>query len=474
MRIYRKITKTILKSILSTALFFGGISSSINVYAHEISVDLRETSAADYKNFLEYANGKVFDIHGNESSLNYVNEAYPWDGQCVSLIQAYLKYLGYPVISRGNASQWWTGRYVNGILDICDIVDTPQPGDIVISAGDSVYGHIFIYHDASVAFSQNYDNDPHAKLCSLAYQGQVFGYLRPKCKDGWKKDETGEYYLENGKIVKNTWKETESGWRYLNADGYLQKGFSEIDGNTYYFNVEGIMQTGWIYENGNSYYFSLDGSMVKGTVTIDGVICYFREDGVQVVNDWYMTDNGPLYIENGMMVKRRWISIEGNMYYMDADGLLDIASSSMDNTIRFYDVKTNETLIGWQTIDNEEYYFADKGFLQNEWYKEMGLSYYFENDGYLCTGFTEIDGDMYYFNQNMMVGWQNIDGNTYYFGNDGKMVIGWKTISNAVYYFNEDGTMQTGDMKIGGKDYSFDENGCMIQKVDSSITALTK
>lgn len=133
-----------------------------------------------FDDFFAYAQGKVFDTNGNKSAWTTVNWEWAYDGQCVSLIKAYLKYGGCGVKAYGNAIDYWTNRAANGILSICNVVSTPQNGDIVVSAGaDPKYGHIFIYCNGQ-ALTQNCCNNPRATLYPLAYQGTIYGYLRPK------------------------------------------------------------------------------------------------------------------------------------------------------------------------------------------------------------------------------------------------------------------------------------------------------
>lgn len=136
-----------------------------------------------FDDFYNYANGKVWDTYGNQQNINNVQWDYPLGGQCVSLIKTYLNYLGYGLKAYGNAIDFWTNRNTNGILNVCDVVSSPQNGDIVVSAGgDPKYGHIFIYKDGQ-AFTQNCCNNPRATIYPLSYQGQIYGYLRPKLSE---------------------------------------------------------------------------------------------------------------------------------------------------------------------------------------------------------------------------------------------------------------------------------------------------
>lgn len=131
--------------------------------------------------FYNIANGKVYDTNGNISSRTTVNWDSPYDGQCVSLIKAYIKYGTGKCQAYGNAKDYWYSRATNGILNICDAVSgSPQDGDIIVSTGsDARYCHIYIYYKGH-AFSQNVCNVAQAKLWPLSYQGATVGILRPK------------------------------------------------------------------------------------------------------------------------------------------------------------------------------------------------------------------------------------------------------------------------------------------------------
>ncbi len=105
-----------------------------------------------FDDFFAYAQGKVFDTNGNQSNRTTVNWESPYDGQCVSLIKAYLKYGGCGVKAYGNAIDYWTNRSNNGILNICNVVTAPQNGDIVVSAGgrSTVWSYLYILQRPSI------------------------------------------------------------------------------------------------------------------------------------------------------------------------------------------------------------------------------------------------------------------------------------------------------------------------------------
>lgn len=85
--------------------------------------------------------------------------ALPWNplrqrGQCVSLIQHYIKdCLEQPTKPRGNAIDW-INTYVNEGLG--KVVPKPQKGDILVFPHEANgYGHIAIYIDSNTLYDQN-------------------------------------------------------------------------------------------------------------------------------------------------------------------------------------------------------------------------------------------------------------------------------------------------------------------------------
>lgn len=104
-----------------------------------------------------------------------------------------------------------------------------------------------------------------------------------------------------------------------------------------------------------------------------------------------------------------------------------------------------------------------------DWEKsEKGYSYKDSESGESLVGWQTIDGNTYYFDKDgiALTGWQRLGdlGNVkrYYFivSDKGRMAKGWVRIKGETYYFRKnDGVLCTGVQKIGGKMYCFDKNG---------------
>lgn len=140
---------------------------------------------AKIDDFVATHKGLRWDKYGTKRPGDYAaGSGESFAGQCVSLIKTYLYYLFGPKMvadSYGNAIDYWRNRGTNGILKLCDAVQTPRNGDIGISAGgDPTLGHIFIYYNG-MAFAQNVAGHGIAQLTPLNLQGYpIYGYLRPK------------------------------------------------------------------------------------------------------------------------------------------------------------------------------------------------------------------------------------------------------------------------------------------------------
>ena len=79
----------------------------------------------------------------------------------------------------------------------------------------------------------------------------------------------------------------------------------------------------------------------------------------------------------------------------------------------------------WLKLDNEWYYFDDRGYAyRNKWLEYKDKWYYFDNDCKMVSDkFVDYKGKTYYLLENgaMAVGLQNIKDNVYYFSNDGHL-----------------------------------------------------
>lgn len=206
--------------------------------------------------FINYAKGKTFDNTGAVNMVSSVQTVAPFAGQCVSLIQGYMRYFGCEVRARGNAIDWWNNFNSNGLSKYFTKASTPKDGDVVITNGDPQFGHIGImYH--GLMLQQNYFYNPRAQL--LGVTGSVYGYLRPNFLSSYKASElinehayaTIKYAIQKrrdtpdgmvvetlqpGKKLEYTQKWVGNGHRYISwvehqADGASYRYFVAVNGN---------------------------------------------------------------------------------------------------------------------------------------------------------------------------------------------------------------------------------------------------
>lgn len=206
--------------------------------------------------FVNYAKGKTFDNTGAVNMVSSVQTVAPFAGQCVSLIQGYMRYFGCEVRARGNAIDWWNNFNSNGLSKYFTKASTPKDGDVVITNGDPQFGHIGImYH--GLMLQQNYFYNPRAQL--LGVTGSVYGYLRPNFLSSYKDSElinehayaTIKYAIQKrrdtpdgmvvetlqpGKKLEYTQKWVGNGHRYISwvehqADGASYRYFVAVNGN---------------------------------------------------------------------------------------------------------------------------------------------------------------------------------------------------------------------------------------------------
>ena len=160
------------------------------------------------------------------------------------------------------------------------------------------------------------------------------------------------------------------------------------------------------------------------------------------------------------MIKRRIASIAlAAVISMSAVTAMSASASAewvkSSSGYSYKDDSTGKKLTGWQTIDENKYYFDKKGIA--------------------VTGWKTIGEDTYYFNSSkkgkMLTGWNKIGDSRYYFGKDGKMRTGFVKLSGKTYYFGTDGKMRTGKLKINGKTYDFGKDGVLKSSASSSGSA---
>ena len=141
-----------------------------------------------------------------------------------------------------------------------------------------------------------------------------------------------------------------------------------------------------------------------------------------------------------------------------------IGWQTIDNNIYFYE--NNKYYTGLHTIDTKNYYFNKKGQLQIRWFKHNNKWMYSNEKGIIqYSKWIQDNNNWYYLDKNgyMVTGWQEIKNKWYYFSKNGSMKIGWVKDNNSWYYMNPStGIMSTGWLYWNNKYYYLNTSGKMI------------
>ena len=334
---------------------------------------------------------------------------------------------------------------------------------------------------------------------------------RPEAKkNGWIKEGSTWYYLENGALARNKW----VGNYWLGADGKMVTS-SWVDNDRYYVDGDGawvkdakrpeVKKNGWIkegsawyyYENGalarnkwisGKYWLGADGKMAtsswvdNGRYYVDGNGVWVRnaKKPVEKKHGWIKEGSAWYYYENGELVRNKWIS---DKYWLGADGRM--ATSSWVDNGRYYvdsngawvkDAKKPEAKKhGWVKEGTTWYYFYQGQIVKNAW---IG-SYWLGVDGKMTTS-SWVDNNRYYVGANGLWdknakkpeekavvkknGWIK-EGNTWYYYENGTLARN-KWAGN--YWLGADGKMATNAWVDNGR-YYVDGNGAWVRNVGQGV-----
>lgn len=117
---------------------------------------------------------------------------------------------------------------------------------------------------------------------------------------------------------------------------------------------------------------------------------------------------------------------------------------------------------GWNTINNVTYR-VEGASLKSGWIFENNIWNYVDEASKVRVenNWDLINNNWYFFNEkgNMVTGWKELGGQWYYLDNNGSMATGWQYVNSNWYYLNANGAMAK-DTVIDS--YNVDENGALI------------
>lgn len=250
---------------------------------------------------------------------------------------------------------------------------------------------------------------------------------------GWSEYNGRKSYSYSDGTLASGWAEIDGETYFFEGDGTIRTGW--VDG-TYYRNDNGYCVTGWQTIDGNTYYFdSSTGVIAKGLCEIEGENYQFDDNGI-LHTGWVTDENGSEIFNSKYGIPANGLeNIDGKTYYF-IDGIYQTGTVEIDG-VSYTFGEDGSITDGW--IDNGGFksYMANGKAVTGE-YKIDGVSYMFSQDGLLITGlFTDEDGTAYFKNEYgyNQSGWQTVENDKYYFGNDGKGSNGFQTLNGKTYYF---------------------------------------
>jgi glucan-binding YG repeat protein len=230
-----------------------------------------------------------------------------------------------------------------------------------------------------------YDKDGVSLKGVQKIKGKIYYFNRidGAMETGWQIVDGKRCFFDKkkGYQVFNQWIEDNGDKYFVGEDGTVKKmEFVKVNGKTYYVKADGKMAKDWFKVEDYWYYFNEDGSMATSIWKLNkDKWHYLKEDGksaigwLKLVDKWYYLKDPTAELQIG------WFRADGSWYYSDSDGSM----------------KT-----GWATSSDGWCYLDDitGKMKKNEWVTVEGNTYYFNVNGIMVTGSRYINGTKYVFN----------------------------------------------------------------------------
>ena len=298
----------------------------------------------------------------------YIDADGAYGAQCVDLIMKYLDFLGIPRI-HGNANQYSWVSLPKGLTRYAAGSTTPQPGDILVTKGSSIYGHVNVAVVTSgnsiTTIDQNYAGHSYVEEVQTP-RHQIVSIIRPTFSDAskaeWIKDSKGWWYKHaDGGYTTSDWEKINGYWYYFDNRGYMATGWQQIGGYWYYLDAQnGDMKTGWQKINNTWYYLKSSGDMATGWQQIGGYWYYLDVQNGDMKIGWQKINNNWYYVNNSGQMLNKWQKINGSWYYLN--------DSMYENTwVGGYYLKNGGAMASRESlwIDGKYYMFDEDGKVIN-------------------------------------------------------------------------------------------------------------
>ena len=227
-------------------------------------------------------------------------------------------------------------------------------------------GNYWLGADGKMATSSWVDNDRYYVDGNGAW---VKDAKRPEVeKNGWVKEGSTWYYLENGALARNKW----VGNYWLGADGKMATS-SWVDNDRYYVDGNGA----WVKDAKRP-------EVEKNGWVKEGSTWYYLENGALARNKWV----GNYWLgADGKMATSSWV--DNDRYYVDANGAWVKDAQKQEAA------KSVEQRQGWVKEGSTWYYYENGALARNKW---IG-NYWLGADGKMATN-AWVDNGRYYVDTN--------------------------------------------------------------------------
>ena len=287
------------------------------------------------------------------------------------------------------------------------------------------------------------------------------------------------YFDADGCMVTGEYQTKDNGIQYFTSDGINKTGYQAIDGNIYFYNSK----TGKaVNETKTRSKTSTVTDLVTGkSVKISAGTRYFTEDG-RAFTGWYPSEEEKTSYYNAEGLQQTgYISVDGGVYYADADtGLYRETSHTLSKDQTIKDQVTGKSV----KLAKGTRFFGPDGVMRTGWYpSEEEKNFYYGADGLLKTGHISVNGVIYFVYSkdgalrnasstlakdatitDQVTGKSvKLPKGTRYFGDDCAMVTGWyPSEEEKNIYYGQDGLQQTGYISVNGELFYIDgENGIL-------------
>ena len=186
----------------------------------------------------------------------------------------------------------------------------------------------------------------------------------------------------------------------------------------------------------------------------NGGQCYLDEDG-DPITGWQTLEENTYYFDpETYAMQIRWLELDDGRYYLGTDGVKRTGWQTIDQK-RYYLGDDGAMVTGWLDQDKGRMYLNENGNPHTGWLELEEGTYYLNDDSFMHTGWLELGDDRHYLDESgaLHTGWLELEEGKYYLDESGIPMTGWQEVEENFYYLDETGIMQTGWLELDGNKY---------------------